>query len=129
MKESEIIDYINQLNPYEHSGYNVCALRSLKESLIDFPEKAKIAIEIRNFVRENLFDYNEGELSGLSFYFYCGFVSINHFLEEQIKGMEAEIKSKELYISTTKNKNTILFWSKFNEERRQEIEKYKSLMN
>lgn len=126
-KISEQMDYINKLNPNEHHGYNVCFLRSLKESLIGSPERAKIAIEIRDFVRLNLYDYNEGELTSLSLYFYGEFTSINHFLSEQIKGMIQEIESKNKYISSIKNKKDILFWTAFNAERKIEIEKYKSL--
>lgn len=122
------MDYINKLNPNEHHGYNICGLKLLKENLIKFPDKAKIAIEIRDFVRLNLYDYNEGELTGLSFYFYGEFTSINHFLSEQIKGMMQEIESKNKYISGLKNKKDILFWTTFNAERKIEIEKYKSLM-
>lgn len=123
------IDYINTLNPYEHQGYNVCRLRELKNSLLEFPERAKIAIEIRNFVRLNLWEYKEGELSGLAAYFYNEYKSINEFLDIQIECLKKEIERNEFYLKNEKNKKTIEFWTNANKSRLNEIEKMQSLKN
>lgn len=126
---------IEKLDPYESQGYGVTRNRSLKESMADFPDKARLAFELRDFFKRIYKkdfekDFDKRPLSSLGQFFYTDAKSLKDWVDNQIEAINDSIKSNQEYIdglsnskSDTKSKE---MWADTIEKSKSEIENLKS---
>jgi hypothetical protein len=125
------IEFLEKLNPYESEGFACDRLRTLKELLIEFPEKAKLSFEIMDFAGkiyggELELSFKKRPLGGVSQFFYNEFISIQHWAELQINGINENIESNRKYILTLKKDKEKEFWRNANISLEQDIFKIKT---
>ena len=132
---SDILNRIDKLSPYEAQGYQSDFLSKLKQSMIDFPDKARIAFEIYDFCLTTDFwpddlkqHYKQYPLSSLGQSFYNDFTCLGDWVSAQIKSIEDAINSTNRYAATLNktDKKEIELWNRTNQERLNSINVLKS---
>ena len=132
---SDILNRIDKLSPYEAQGYQSDFLSKLKQSMIDYPDKAKVAFEIYDFCLTTDFwpddlkkHFKQYPLSSLSQFFYNNYSGVEDWVNDQILAIEESINSTKRYILTLKRsyKTGVKFWERTNDERINSINVIKS---